>query len=1498
MMNLIDIMSSPKEIITDESKEENITEKIKKKRELLLNYALNPNSTEDDFNKIIEEYGDDVPYTVREALELIQSNYSCYPMINNLVNNYSLFYNKTIGPYLLKYAKEHNPLNQPFIKTNNFVNNPYFKEGVSNKEFNVVWKMYRSKYITIKDSDKDLTAKLYSFEDLKILAGYVGDQKKINMTGEDKNDFGIPDTSTTPTTKGELYEYWRKLAGLHNNYADSVFGDIRTETTNDKLSDIRIIFVGLQPTQDDLNIRLYKYEDPNITSLIKQIGITTEQYMNINISNSVTSFALEKCWREIFDKLLNILSKSTIIVPIDDITYKVFGCTNTNEYYKYNMRIISPVLINKDVDEFTQLLNGKKVSVKRTNNFKTDYIISMINSHFTNNQTYETPSVINDIKTDINDLVIDNNLLKDLEISSDFHFSNQQYTYQEFNQELQSLKDYNITYCSKTINNSRRYGKDRNGKPYICLRKGKEKRFYYINPTIKVGYSYNSDAMAEEPLDRLHITNIWYNQIYKYKKDIENDILTNNVSPSFYNVDFIAPIYIMSEIKNRMHYQEGMNNPRVLVLDFETETEATKVKPDTATTKAKCRLCSLYDVNYKTFYTAVLKDPKYHKDVDLSNIKEHDGYIVNIYEFNDEKDLWKWLNQMLDYLDPDILTGWNIEQFDLTYGIVRSKTLGIPLRSKYGTFEFIKSGTRIAVDGIAILDYMQLYRVNKMSKMERYTLEYICQEELGKGKREKIIDDHDEMYFKYLKEYTLYNIEDVELIGDLESKKNFLKFEFELCNVCNISWDDIYAKTRLIDGLVYNYAWDNHQTLLKSGFNNKCNNIGKIMYEDIAKFHAQTGIDIICDGTISLSKYLDEHYDEFNKNDNINEYYYDEDGYNNFSEENDDEEDEKGYEGAIVLEPQEGLKEMVADLDASQMYPRLMIRSNIFKDTLCAVIAINNEDLAEKWLYNREAFPSEVLIKEHNKPENKMLLMSKKDFEEYLKDKIITPFGTIYWKPNVKRSIISKILFDLIANRTKYKNLLKKAIKEIDNLKKEGLADDDHQIAELKFLCDRYDNLQMAYKSLINSFYGVMGMMAYRLADVFSAATITASGRELTRMVSYYSSKYMDEMIKETKVDVDFENVPIDVKTLVGLEKIENRPNIIYGDTDSAFLWIDKVIKAIYGDKLDMDDKIKYAWDIIERVSQYINKWVIIDILRRKGIDTEDEDKDYNYEYKKELVMSRIMFIKDKKKHYAYRLVFREGVKTDEIAIKGMAAIKSDNFRFTRDFSYKIINYLLTEYDINKPEECNKYLIDLYGQVLEDANKLIDSGDITIGKPVSMTKDVDNYKTISAQVKGMLLYDLLFDHEFKPGNKGYHYYITAINWQKLNKDPNDIMNQFMDKFKKCKWFETFSKSIDKIKNKKDHNLNEYNDLFAIFFNSITIPTESEKLDVDIFTIDKPKLLSNSINRKIEDVMKIVGIKLPEIKIPKVERITVSRSRKKKNDNIPTTNILDELMFRF
>ena len=87
-----------------------INEKIKKKRDLLLRYALNSNSNDSDFDKIISEY-DDIPYTVNEALNLAQSNIELFPKLNELVNNFDLFYNKKIGPYVLQLAKDNNPHN-------------------------------------------------------------------------------------------------------------------------------------------------------------------------------------------------------------------------------------------------------------------------------------------------------------------------------------------------------------------------------------------------------------------------------------------------------------------------------------------------------------------------------------------------------------------------------------------------------------------------------------------------------------------------------------------------------------------------------------------------------------------------------------------------------------------------------------------------------------------------------------------------------------------------------------------------------------------------------------------------------------------------------------------------------------------------------------------------------------------------------------------------------------------------------------------------------------------------------------------------------------------------------------------------------------------------------------------------------------------------------------------------------------------------------------------
>ena len=142
-----------------------------------------------------------------------------------------------------------------------------------------------------------------------------------------------------------------------------------------------------------------------------------------------------------------------------------------------------------------------------------------------------------------------------------------------------------------------------------------DKKIYYVNPTLDIGYSINPDAKVEEPYNdntRLNvIQNVPYNQLFKIKQDIRQRC---NVIPSFYNTDFAISIYINSEIRNRMKYEEGNNNPRIVVMDFETEKEAIRVKPINKTINAKCRLASLFDILTKTFYCAVLKDPNHHTD--------------------------------------------------------------------------------------------------------------------------------------------------------------------------------------------------------------------------------------------------------------------------------------------------------------------------------------------------------------------------------------------------------------------------------------------------------------------------------------------------------------------------------------------------------------------------------------------------------------------------------------------------------------------------------------------------------------------------------------------------------------------------------------------------------------------------------------------------------------------------------------------------------------------
>ena len=144
--------------------------------------------------------------------------------------------------------------------------------------------------------------------------------------------------------------------------------------------------------------------------------------------------------------------------------------------------------------------------------------------------------------------------------------------------------------------------------------------------------------------------------------------------------------------------------------------------------------------------------------------------------------------KFLEYLEtdfPDILSGWNSEFFDIPYIINRmERVLGqdyvnrlSPLKNVHFRAvkgKFGRDQKRYYVDGIACLDYLDVYRRFCLKLRESYKLDAIGEVELGENKV-----DYGGMSLHQLADedwntFIDYNIQDVNLLVRLEEKLQYI----------------------------------------------------------------------------------------------------------------------------------------------------------------------------------------------------------------------------------------------------------------------------------------------------------------------------------------------------------------------------------------------------------------------------------------------------------------------------------------------------------------------------------------------------------------------------------------------------------------------------------------------------------------------------------------------------------------------------------------------------
>ena len=188
---------------------------------------------------------------------------------------------------------------------------------------------------------------------------------------------------------------------------------------------------------------------------------------------------------------------------------------------------------------------------------------------------------------------------------------------------------------------------------------------------------------------------------------------------------------------------------------------------------------------------------------------------VNYIKCDNEVHLLKEFLVFWEKYWPDIVTGWNSEFFDIPYVCNRIKKLfgedELKRLSPWGSVrerEIYQMGRHhqvYEIQGIAALDYFDLYRKFTYTAQESYRLDYIAKVELGEEKTGNPFETFREWYTKDYQSFIEYNINDVELVDKLEDKMKLIELCLTMAYEGKVNYIDVLGSVRYWDILIYNY---------------------------------------------------------------------------------------------------------------------------------------------------------------------------------------------------------------------------------------------------------------------------------------------------------------------------------------------------------------------------------------------------------------------------------------------------------------------------------------------------------------------------------------------------------------------------------------------------------------------------------------------------------------------------------------------------------------------
>ena len=248
---------------------------------------------------------------------------------------------------------------------------------------------------------------------------------------------------------------------------------------------------------------------------------------------------------------------------------------------------------------------------------------------------------------------------------------------------------------------------------------------------------------------------------------------------------------------------------KIINIDIETEVGNGFPDPDVAEQAITAITASIIGTRETVTWTTL----------DYSSAKDSEWSLDNkIYLCGSEKELatrflaW-WNNEC-----PDAITGWNVDGFDLPYIVNRfaqivgretnllSPIHDIAYRPISKRPNPVTGKDMVKIEGLAILDFLQVFKKFDFSSPPDYKLETIAQQVLGKGKVDYgEYDNIKDFYLGNPTKFVRYNIIDVLLVNEMEEVLKFLLLAYTLQYWAKCNTQDIFGQVAFWDIYIYNF---------------------------------------------------------------------------------------------------------------------------------------------------------------------------------------------------------------------------------------------------------------------------------------------------------------------------------------------------------------------------------------------------------------------------------------------------------------------------------------------------------------------------------------------------------------------------------------------------------------------------------------------------------------------------------------------------------------------